>query len=93
MYRIVLACSGIPSNEGPAGAEGIREEFTHRPWHKNVKCEWNGAQLILQADNDYDSNGKALVDEFSDSISGCISNAGNGDIEVVSVTALPEGPS
>ena len=63
MYRIVLACSGIPSNEGPAGAEGVREEFTHRPWHKNVKCEWNGAQLILHADNDYDSNGKALVDE------------------------------
>jgi len=58
-----------------------------------VKCEWNGAQLILQADNDYDPSGKALVDEFSDAISGCISNAGDGDIEVVSVTALPEGPS
>ena len=93
MYRIVLACSGIPSNEGLAGAEGIREEFTHRPWHKKVKCEWNGAQLILQADNNYDSNGKALLDEFSDAISGCISNAGAGDIEIVSVTPLPEVPT
>lgn len=89
MYRIVLACSGIPSNEGLAGAEGIQEEFKHRSWHKNVKCEWNGAQLILQADNNYDSNGQALVDEFSDAISGCIPNAGDGDIEVVSVTTLP----
>lgn len=93
MSRIVLACSGIPSNERPRGAESIREEFTHRPWHKNVKCEWNGAQLILQADNDYDSNGKALTDEFSDAISACISNAGDGDIEVVLVTVLPEGHS
>lgn len=93
MYRIVLACSGIPSNEGPRGAESIREEFTHRPWLKNVKCEWNGAQLILQADNDYDSNGKALTDEFSDAISACISNARDGAIEVVSVTVLPEGHS
>lgn len=39
------------------------------------------------------TGGKALVDEFSDAISGCISNAGDGDIEVVSVITLPEGPS
>ena len=91
MYRIVLACSGIPSQEGPSGAEAIQEEFAHRPWHKNVKCEWNGSQLLLQADNDYDSNGQALMDEFSDAISAWISDAGNGGIEVVSVTALSEG--
>jgi len=93
MYRIVLKCTGIPANEGPSGAENIQEEFTHRPWHTNVKCEWNGSQLILQADNDYDSNGLALTDEFSDAISACISDAGDGGIEVVSVTVLPEGSS
>ena len=86
MYRIVLRCSGIPSNEGPSGADNIQEEFKHRPWHTNVKCEWNGSQLILQAENDYDSNGQALMDEFSDAISACISDAGDGGIEVVSVT-------
>ncbi len=88
MYRIVLTCSGIPSNEGPASAESIREEFTHRPWHQNVKCEWNGSYLILQADNDYDANGQALTDDFSEAISACVSNAGDGDIKVVSVPAL-----
>src|SRR5882762_5915414 len=89
MYRIVLACTGIPAHEGPSGAQGIKEEFMHRPWHTNVECEWDGAQLILQADNDYDSNGQALMDEFSDAISACISNVGDGTIMVVSGTVLP----
>lgn len=93
MYRIVLACSGIPADDGLAGAESIQGAFTHRAWHTNVKCKWTGSQLLLQADNDYDSNRLALMDEFSDEISACILDAGDGDIEVVSVTVLPEGCS
>ncbi len=88
MYRIVLACKGVPANAGIVGARDITEEFTHRPWHENVTCVWNGSQLILQADNDFDSNGLALVDEFSDAISACIKDGFDGDIEVLSVTAL-----
>ena len=57
-------------------------------WHENVTCVWNGSQLILQADKDFDSNGLALVDEFSDAISACIKDGFDGDIEVLSVTAL-----
>lgn len=89
MYRIVLECTGIPAHEGPSGARSITEEFAHRPWHKNVSCEWDGRRLILQADNDFDSNGLALVDEFSDAISACIKNVGDGNINVQSVTVLP----
>ena len=58
-----------------------------------MRCEWAGSQLILQADNDYDSNGQALMDEVSDAISACISNAEDGDVEFVSLTAPPEGSS
>jgi hypothetical protein len=90
MYRIVLACTGIPPDEGPPGAQCIKEEFTRRPCHTNVKCEWNGTQLVLQADNDYDSTGLALMDEFSDAISACLSNAGTGSIGVLSVTVLSD---
>jgi len=90
MFRIVLACTGIPSAEGPSGAEAIREEFAHRPWHTNVKCTWDGVGLILQADNDFDSNGLALMDEFSDAISACLSDAGKGSVEVLSVDALAD---
>lgn len=77
----------------PSAAERIQEESTHRPRHKSVRCQWAGSQLILQADNDYDSNGQALMDELSDAISACIANAEDGDIELVSVTVLPEGSS
>ena len=88
MYRIVLACKGVPVHVGAAGARDITEEFTHRPWHQNVRCEWDGSQLVLQADNDFDSNGFALRDEFSDAISACIEDGFDGDIEIVSVNPL-----
>ena len=54
-----------------------------------MSCEWDGFRLILQADNDFDSTGLALVDEFSDTISACIKDAGDGGIDVQSVTVLP----
>jgi hypothetical protein len=91
MYRIVLVCKGVPAQAGAAGARDIAEEFTHRLWHKNVSCEWDGSQLILTADNDFDSNGLALRDEFSDAISACIEDGFDGGIDVVSVSALPSG--
>jgi hypothetical protein len=89
MYRIVLACKGDPAHAGAVGARDIAEEFTHRPWHKNVSCEWDASQLILQADNDFDSDGLALLDEFSDAISACIEDGFDGDIDIVSVSPLP----
>ena len=85
MYRIVLACKGIPTHAGVAGARDICNEFEHRPWHENVTCVWDGSQLILQAENDFDSNGLALVDEFSDAISACIEGGFDGNIEILSI--------
>ena len=59
MQRIVLACNGVPAHVAAAAARDITEESTHRPWHENVRCEWDGSQLVLQADNDFDSKGLA----------------------------------
>ena len=69
MYRIILVCEGVPPHAGASAARDITEEFTHRPWHKDVSCVWDGSTLVLQADNDFDSKGLALLDEFSDAIS------------------------
>ena len=88
MYRIVLSCSGVPSHLGNAAADDIAQEFAERPWHQNVKCSWDGTRLLLQADNDYDSNGIALTDEFSDVIAACIVEGFDGNITVESVTAF-----
>jgi hypothetical protein len=92
MYRIVLACNGVPAHVGEAAARDITEEFTHRPWHQNVTCGWNGTQLILQADNEFDSKGLALLDEFADAISACIEDGFDGGVDVVSVSPLQSGP-
>jgi hypothetical protein len=91
MFRIVLACHGIPADSGPQAALDIAEEFTHRPWHTNVTCTWDAAtkRLQLQAENDYDEAGLALIDEFSDAIYACIENPGEGGIRLVSATRLP----
>jgi hypothetical protein len=85
MYRIVLACKGVPTHAGAAGAADISNEFAHRPWHANATCVWDGSQLILQAENDFGSNGPALADEFSDAICACIEGGFDGNIEILSI--------
>lgn len=89
MYRVVLACSGVPKHVGAAAAVDITEEFTHRPWQEKARCTWDGLVLRLQADNDFDENGAALIDEFSDAIATCIADGFDGSITVESVTVLP----
>ena len=86
MYRITVACYGIPASAGEIAASEIAAEFTeHRSWHSNVKCNWNGGRLELAAENDFDSNGLALLDEFSDAIAACISEPFDGEIKVESI--------
>ena len=87
-YRIELICDGVPASAGSDAAIDIKEEFGLRPWHENVQCEWNGVALLLTAENDYDSDGRALMDEFSDAISACIAEGFDGDIRVASVKEL-----
>jgi hypothetical protein len=90
-YRVVLECSGVPPDAGLAGATHITEAFVHRPWHQNVRCSWDGTHLILTAENDFDADGLALTDEFSDEISACISGGFDGNLRVVSIMEVPRG--
>lgn len=90
MYRITLACEGVPPELGPVAAIDITEEFTHRQWHQNVRCEWDRTRLLLYAENDWDGDAIALLDEFSDAISACIEGTFGYGIEIVSVTTTPE---
>jgi len=83
-----LACNDVPADAGTIAALDISEEFTHRPWHQNVTCVWDGSRLILQADDDFDSKGLTLLEEFSVVITACIKDGFDGDIEVLSVTTL-----
>lgn len=90
-YRVRLACDGVPSTKAEQAAIDIAEEFTHRPWQEKVECRWNGTSLILVAENDFDSDGRALSKEFSDAIDACISEGFDGQIRVLSVVEIPNG--
>jgi hypothetical protein len=85
-YRIVAACDGIPDEQGPQASLDVAEEFTHRPWHENVECKWTDGTLLLSAENDYDPEGLALMDEFSDAIAACTTADFGYSIRLVSAT-------
>lgn len=55
-----------------AGITDIADEFDSRPWHRNVSCRWDKDRIVLEAESDYDSDGQALLDEFSDAICACL---------------------
>lgn len=90
MFRIILACYGLPTDVGAYGALSVIDEFKHKPWHRNVYCTWEGDRLLLRAENDYDADGRGLIDEFSEAISTSIAQSFDGEIEIESVTPLPE---
>ncbi len=87
-YPVVPVCNGVPTNAGAQAALDITEEFTQRLGHHNAVCRWDGHVLILQAESDFDPNGVALTDEFSDAISANIAGGFDGDIRVQSIELM-----
>jgi len=88
LYRVVLSCNGVPPYAGPQTAIAITQEFSHRPWPSSVVCVGDGHALVLQAENDFDPEGVALMDEFSDAIAACIAEGFDGDIRVLSTARV-----
>jgi len=89
MYRVSLVCDGISSDEGLAVASDITAEFkNYRPHHLNVTCSYADGKLILVAENDFDPNGLALQDEFSDCLSACLPSGSVGHIIVASLAVI-----
>ena len=92
LFRVTLACTGIPEASGVAGAVEVRAEFENRPWHRNANAWWQDGVLFLSAENDYDPMGTALLDEFSDAIVACVELESN-DIafRIESIVPFEEG--
>jgi hypothetical protein len=93
LYHATLACSGLTEAESAAGAPDVEAGFRERPWHQNVVCRWDGSRLWIEAESDYDPDGRALYDEFWDEIVANIHFCGSIRIEIVSVkdVATPGG--
>jgi hypothetical protein len=84
MFRVTLTCNGVPASAGLAAATCIQREFAeHRRHHANVICTFKNGELVLTAENDFDPDGLALIDEFSDCISACIVELFDGEIRLV----------
>lgn len=89
MNRIVVECVGVPLGAGDEAAADIEREFReHRPHHQNVRCTFGNGRLILSAENIFDPDGLALLDEFSDCISAYVATLFDGELRVVSSTTV-----
>jgi len=91
MFKARVSCRGLTDGEGAPAATDILEEFSQRPWHSNVRCEWDSACLWLEAENDYDADGSALLDEFSDAVVACVKASGTLSFAVESVQEVVHG--
>ena len=91
MFKSRVSCRGLLPEEALTAPKDVLEEFSHRPWHANVRCEWDGACLWLEAENDYDANGSALLDEFSDAVVACTKASGTISFAVESVQEVVNG--
>jgi hypothetical protein len=90
MFFIKLICKGIPRELGPRVATDITEEFTYCYRHANAICRWRGDALQLEATSDFDSDGRALAEEFSDAISACVAEPFYGTILVEQVIRISD---
>jgi hypothetical protein len=89
MYRIVLEFSGVLEDEGETAAQDITRHFAEfRQHHQNVSCVYKDRALTLTAYNDFDPEGLALLDEFSDCICAFTSNTVDGTLVVKSASRI-----
>ena len=87
MFRVTLICSGLPASVCEETALNIAKKFAeHRKWHTHVMCEWDGTQLVLRSENDFDETGEATLHEFGDCISAYIAEPGDYQIHIASVS-------
>ena len=89
VFKITMRAGGVDPKVGVEAARDIEDEFRlHRPWHQNVSCTFADQTLTLIASNDFDDDGRALSDEFSDCLCAYIpidKLADDGVFEIVSV--------
>ena len=90
MFIIKLICRGIPKELGPKAATDITEEFMYCSCHANAICRWKGDALQLEAVSDFDTDGLALAEEFSEAISACVAEPFDGAILVEHIVRVSD---
>lgn len=90
MYRIVAICDGVSPDCGEEAARDIAAEFAALgDQYQSVQCVWNGTQLVLRADSDWDEDGGLTADSFYKCVFACARElAPNGGVSIQSVEQL-----
>ncbi len=90
MYRIVAICDGISPDCGEEAARDITAEFASLgDQYQSVQCVWNGAELVLRADSEWDEDGGLTADYFYKCVFACAKElAPNGGVSIRSVERL-----
>jgi hypothetical protein len=75
----------------------VREEFSSRQRHQIIDIRWLGQTLLLTVGNDYDANGEALAEEFSDTITAYAPGTPGYSVRIVTLepefdVAVTQGP-
>jgi hypothetical protein len=77
MYRTTIECLGVAPHLGPQAAIDIEQEFrVHRTWHKDPSCAYDDGKLLLVARNNFDVDGRALLDKFWDCLAAYLGEHG-----------------
>ncbi|WP_141211456.1 hypothetical protein [Rhodoferax sp. TH121] len=88
MYRTTVICKGLTETEAREAVTDMLSEFEQRPWQLDVACEWRDGVLRLSAQNEVDSTGMALLDEFGDAVVAYINYGGEVLMMVETVVKL-----
>ncbi|UCI08869.1 hypothetical protein [Mesorhizobium sp. B1-1-8] len=84
MYKITIECLDVASGPGPQAAIDIEQEFrAHRTWHERPSCSYADGKLLLVACNNFDADGRALLDEFWDCLAAYLGQ--HGAMQILSV--------
>lgn len=85
MFRITLKSTGLPDRVGSVAPADLEAEFKERHWHQNPRASWDGSVLRLTVENDFDANGLATLDEFSDALVACLDWDGDISFDIESI--------
>ena len=58
-----------------------------------VSVAWSGTTLVVIADNDFDTDGEALADEFSDTVAAYVPGTPGYRVRILSAVSVGDTPA
>jgi hypothetical protein len=87
MYRVVAVCNGVVPSCAEEAARDITAAFAaYGDLYQSVRCDWNGAELVLRVESDWDEDGELTADYFQKCVfANARELAPNGGVSIQSV--------